>query len=337
MCMVILIMACSSLGSIQQTQTPLPDTQIPETAVPSPSPFITQAFDDSSVSVDYEVKQTIRFANEGTVEVSRLLVTAALIQDMPPNQKVIDMQVAPGTYSLASDEYGNSYAQIEISNLASQQSVNVEITYQVRVYEVSAKLDKCVGKLPSDLTSPERYIESNSRQILDLSSMLTKGTGTACEETRAFYDYVTENMSYSGYNPGDAGARQAALTLSGDCTEFSDLLVALNRSVGIPARFMEGVMCCTDFGYDEGQIKHNWVEVYLPGAGWSPIDPTWGRFPDRREEYFAHMTPDHIIITTGRNLSMLMGYHYYAYRYWWDAEPTNISSVETWSILKSSQ
>jgi len=270
-------------------------------------------------------------------EVSRLLVTVALVQDRPPNQKVLRLDIAPGTYSHTSDEYGNSYAQIEITDLAPQQIVNVEITYLVRVYEVSITTDDCTGKLPSDLTSPERYIESNSRQILDLSNQLTLDASSPCEETRAFYDYVTENMTYSGYNPGDAGARQAALTLSGDCTEFSDLLAALNRSVMIPARFMEGIMCCTENGYIADEIKHNWVEVYLPGAGWAPMDPTFGRFPVDREKYFAHMTPDHIIVTTGRNLSNLMGYHYYAYRFWWDAEPTNITSEETWSILKTGE
>jgi transglutaminase-like putative cysteine protease len=336
-CLLMMLLACSSLGPVQETLTPPQATPIPDTATPSPSPFITATFDSTSSSVEYKVKQTIHFVNEGIGEVSRLLATVALIRDYAPNQEVLQMHITPGTYSLINDEYGNTYAQIEITDLPSQQSTEVEITYLVRVYEVRVKVGECVGKLPSDLTSSERYIESNSRQILDLSTSLTKDSKTPCDETRAFYDYVTENMTYSGYNPGDAGARQAALTLSGDCTEFSDLLTALNRSVGIPARFMEGVMCCTDLGYDEGQIKHNWVEVYLPGTGWAPMDPTFGRFPTDREEYFAHMTPDHIIVTTGRNLSTLMGYHYYAYRFWWDADPTNITTRETWSILKSGQ
>jgi hypothetical protein len=63
------------------------------------------------------------------------------------------------------------------------------------------------------------------------------------------------------------------------------------------------------------------------------MDPTWGRFLGNRELYFAAMTPDHIILTRGRNLDYLNGYHYYAYQYWWDSEATTIRSEEIWSIL----
>ena len=125
----MMLLACSSLGSVQETLTPPQATPIPDTATASPSPFITATFDNTSSSVEYKVKQTIHFVNEGIGEVSRLLATVALIRDYAPNQEVLQMHITPGTYSLINDEYGNTYAQVEITDLPSQQSTEVEITW----------------------------------------------------------------------------------------------------------------------------------------------------------------------------------------------------------------
>lgn len=54
-----------------------------------------------------------------------------------------------------------------------------------------------------------------------------------------------------------------------DCTEFSQLTVALARSLGIPARFVNGI-----YVGPEGAILHRWAEVYLDR--WYEIDPTFG-------------------------------------------------------------
>lgn len=75
-------------------------------------------------------------------------------------------------------------------------------------------------------------------------------------------------------------------------------MIALCRVAGIPARFVEGVI------YKPGttqQIdpRHDWLEVYLPGIGWVPVDPTWGRFKDKRDQYFAGADSQQIIVTTG--------------------------------------
>jgi transglutaminase-like putative cysteine protease len=143
-------------------------------------------------------------------------------------------------------------------------------------------------------------------------------------------------MTYGGYDPGDVGALEASRRLSGDCSEFSDLMVALSRAAGIPARNLEGVTCCTSGeDYDEGQIKHSWVEVYLPSSGWVPMDPTWGRDLIDRETYFAGITPDHFAVSSGRNQSYLGGYHYYYFTYSYPDESPEVSHSENWSIVKN--
>jgi transglutaminase-like putative cysteine protease len=58
----------------------------------------------------------------------------------------------------------------------------------------------------------------------------------------------------------------------GDCNEHAQLLTALARSLGIPARVASGL------AYLDGRFYyHAWVEVWL--GDWVAVDPTWGQFP----------------------------------------------------------
>ncbi|MEM7232314.1 MAG: transglutaminase-like domain-containing protein [Planctomycetota bacterium] len=60
----------------------------------------------------------------------------------------------------------------------------------------------------------------------------------------------------------------------GDCTEFSDLFVALARCAGIPARRIGGLSYMGDRHQTFG--GHAWCEVALEGK-WVPVDPTSGQ------------------------------------------------------------
>lgn len=67
----------------------------------------------------------------------------------------------------------------------------------------------------------------------------------------------------------------------GVCQDFSHLVIALLRSVGVPARYVSGYLYAADphatDPHDEGEIvvqTHAWVEACVPGWGWWAIDPT---------------------------------------------------------------
>ncbi len=65
----------------------------------------------------------------------------------------------------------------------------------------------------------------------------------------------------------------------GYCTSFASAMTVMCRTLGIPARYIEGYAAAPD---DDGiarvthQQAHAWVEVYFPGFGWLSFDPTPG-------------------------------------------------------------
>ena len=132
------------------------------------------------------------------------------------------------------------------------------------------------------------------------------------------------------------GAQATFGLMGADCTEYASLVAALSRAQGIPARYYEGLLYLEERtgGIDEqiAQTEHAWLDVYLPGIGWTALDPTMGREQVNRDTYFAHYTPDHIIVTTGRNPSTLRGASYWTHLYW-PGNLTNISVSEaSWDI-----
>ncbi|MCL7452880.1 MAG: transglutaminase-like domain-containing protein, partial [Anaerolineae bacterium] len=218
-------------------------------------------------------------------------------------------------YRLISDEYGNRYAEFDLSDIPPGSTVEIRLDYRLTVHELAYDLSGCTGDLPREFTQAELHVESRNPQIVELSQALSEGKGSACEQVRAFYDYVGNNLVYS-FNGADWGAQAALGEMGADCTEYASLMMALSRAAGIPARYLEGVWAGGAAGEEGGRTEHSWLEAYLPGVGWVPMDPTLGRSSVSREAYFAHLPPDHIIVTVGRNPSTLRGASYWTHLYW---------------------
>jgi transglutaminase-like putative cysteine protease len=66
----------------------------------------------------------------------------------------------------------------------------------------------------------------------------------------------------------------------GFCTQFATSMALLARELDVPSRVVYGATPGRETGTDEyvvtGTNMHTWVEVYFPGVGWYPFDPTPG-------------------------------------------------------------
>jgi transglutaminase-like putative cysteine protease len=266
-------------------------------------------------SVEYEVQETLTLVNEGAGQPSKQHVWMALIRDLAPYQTVRSMEISPDRYELITDEYGNQYAEFDLRDMPPGATVVIHLAYRVAVHEPSYDLAGCTGDLPDEFTQAELHVESNNAQIVELSQELAAGKDTVCEQVRAFYDHVGNSLVYS-YNGADWGAQAALGEMGADCTEYASLMMALARAAGIPARYVAGLWAGGEMAQNDARTEHAWLEVYLPGVGWTPMDPTLGRSSVSRDAYFMHLPPDHIIVTMGRNPSTLRGANYWTHLYW---------------------
>lgn len=279
---------------------------------------------------EYIVHQQLTLVNHGPGQPEKQNIWVALIHDFPPYQTVPSMDISPKDYQLVVDEYGNHYAEFDFSGQPVGITQTLTIDYHVVVNELAYDLSVCRGDLPDEFTQPELHIESANPQIIALASKLSQGTDSVCQQVRAFYDYIGNELVYTS-NGENWGAQAALGPMGADCTEYTSLLMALSRAKGIPARYYEGLLYLDKATDAVAKTEHAWPDIYLPFAGWTAMDPTLGRVLINRDTYFAHYTPNHIIVTTGVNPSVLRGSSYWTYLYW-PGDSTRITVNGQWKI-----
>jgi transglutaminase-like putative cysteine protease len=83
--------------------------------------------------------------------------------------------------------------------------------------------------------------------------------------------WVNDHVDDKNLSRAYAPATVTLETRVGDCTEHSVLTSALLKQNGIPTRLVDGVIA-----FDNRIGYHEWVEAYVDGEGWLPVDPTFG-------------------------------------------------------------
>jgi transglutaminase-like putative cysteine protease len=88
------------------------------------------------------------------------------------------------------------------------------------------------------------------------------------------------------YVPGatDVGtiASEALVACRGVCQDYTHVLLAALRMLGIPARYTSGYFHSRGMGEVGAQASHAWVEVWFPSRGFVGVDPTNDRLVDDR-------------------------------------------------------
>jgi hypothetical protein len=97
------------------------------------------------------------------------------------------------------------------------------------------------------------------------------------------HDFVAELMTYE-YNDIPADALEILQSAFGVCEDYAILYMALGRAVGLPTRQVKGFYY---YENEDAANNHVWPEVYIPGYGWTPIDPTRDDSSPLRHRYIG--------------------------------------------------
>jgi transglutaminase-like putative cysteine protease len=126
-----------------------------------------------------------------------------------------------------------------------------------------------------------------SPRIRQLAREVTQGKETAYEKVDAVTNYLRSNITYEKIIPTiPAGDDPLEWFLfvhkAGFCNYYASAEVTMLRSLNIPARmvvgYAQGAWSDADKRYHiEAKDFHAWPEIYFPGIGWVPFEPTAGQ------------------------------------------------------------
>ena len=151
-----------------------------------------------------------------------------------------------------------------------------------KIARVRDKVKFPLKGVPDDVeiyTKPSETIDSDNKEVIRKASEIIKGEDDLYVIVFKLGEWTKENIEYDLSTLTEGVSQKASWVLKnkeGVCDELTNLFIAMNRALGIPAKFISGVAYTNAKEFEEGFGPHGWAEVYFPGYGWVPFDVTYG-------------------------------------------------------------
>lgn len=152
------------------------------------------------------------------------------------------------------------------------------ITYNYKAGQLrQATLDDANGDLMRRYTQiPE------NKTVRRLVDRLTKDKSTEYDQVLGIYNHFSKKNGFTYSTSVDKGTSGSAVVdflrnKRGFCQQYAVTMTWMLREAGIPARVAIGFTQGRKESYGftiSNWNAHAWVEVYFPGYGWVPFDPT---------------------------------------------------------------
>jgi transglutaminase-like putative cysteine protease len=119
--------------------------------------------------------------------------------------------------------------------------------------------------------------------LFRLSWRLSRGVESELTVVRRVEDYLLDGGRYHYTTDVGPPGREPLLeflfhTHAGYCQHFAGAAALLLRVAGVPTRVVVGFATGEPIGHDTYAVRdedaHAWIEVYFPGVGWVPFNPT---------------------------------------------------------------
>jgi transglutaminase-like putative cysteine protease len=206
-----------------------------------------------------------------------------------------DMQVSPTPLDirLVQDVYSNSVALVRPQSPATELKVVSSFTVEhTGTRALDLPLDPSAETYPFVYSDEERFAlspylaswyDDPSGELLAWARHFIRADGSTgtLQLLIDMTQFIRATMRYQARY--DEGVQTPCETLrweSGTCRDFATLMIEAIRRLGYAARFVSGYLYTPWLDAGDGSpvvgagATHAWLQVYLPGAGWLPFDPT---------------------------------------------------------------
>ncbi|RUT27691.1 hypothetical protein EJP77_20480 [Paenibacillus zeisoli] len=273
-------------GWTQRDQTTAPLSQDGRVASEGPVRSSAEEFKQSIIFKEPQTGRVVLVGGGIPVKVNRITNGK---QELP----FLNLTTFPSS-GLIEYSIGTAGKSLHTGSNRSTQSPEELSSYEMTVQEqrVSpAILNRAKGDEPAYVVNTYVELPDNlPREVRELGAKLTKGSRTRYEAVKSVESYLKNNYKYS-LEPDtlpsgqDFTANFLFVQKIGYCDHFSTAMAVLLRTQGVPARWVKGFAPGRMSEGDPHQFTvsysdaHSWVEVYFPGVGWVPFDPTPGFEP----------------------------------------------------------
>jgi protein-glutamine gamma-glutamyltransferase len=146
-----------------------------------------------------------------------------------------------------------------------------------------AKLRTDGADYPDDVSAQNLQLPVVDRRVIQLAKSVTAQARTPYDKAIAIEGHLRSKYTYTLNLTGKPGDDPLTHFLfesrAGHCEYFASAMTIMLRTLGIPAREVNGFLPgeYNDLAGDyivRASDAHSWVEVYFPGDGWVTFDPT---------------------------------------------------------------
>ena len=241
----------------------------------------------------------------GPGSIKTLDVHVAIPENRDNQEMLKDVAFNQNPAKIETDQWGQKTALFSFKNLKPGDKTDVQVTstvatYNVRYFIYPEKV-KSLADIPQDIC--DQYLTDDDKYQIKhevIQNTLKQVVGNETNPywiVRKLHQFLIGHLYYNMDGAWDT-APTVITNGHGSCSEYTFAFIALCRAAGIPARYVGSTWRRGENTYLD-EVYHRWVEVYLPGYGWIPTDPTHGDRELPRDQAFPiGLVRNQALITT---------------------------------------
>jgi transglutaminase-like putative cysteine protease len=173
------------------------------------------------------------------------------------------------------DAFGNITHTFTADGPLTELSVRAEGEIETR--DNQGIMRSTVERFPASLYLRETPLTKADANIVEFAAACRDASGgDPLELLHLMLDRLHDEMIFDTDPTHTATTAAEAFSLQrGVCQDFTHILIAASRRIGIPARYISGYFRRAD-GIDEQNAGHAWAEAFVPELGWIAFDPANG-------------------------------------------------------------
>ncbi len=249
----------------------------------------------SYVNLDYREFGSVTVQPTTATEIQNLELNLFTFPRQTDTIKVSNLKTDPyATLQTIRDEPSYTFKLGNLGAGTYNFKLTADVSSEVFFPKVTSKI-QFPYEVPDDINQfvqETEKTESTDPEIKQIANNLAAGEDDAFKIAAKIAKWVHDSVEYDESQwVGVASAKDVLRTRRGVCDEFTNLFMALVRSLGMPARYKVGsvytnIPTVNDFQY------HAWAEVWFPEFGWIPFDPTFAEY--------GWIDPTHITVRTSQ-------------------------------------